>query len=284
MVSRSALIVAGIALTAAAVGGVAGGCQEKSKSSNAEVRVFVAAGLAEAMTELSPKLDAELAAAGSNSAVFDFAGTGELLGKLKVVSAPAEAGHRPDIFIAAEATFARDAERLGLVDRVQPLTCQRPVLAVCTGSTAGVRSLADLARADVKVALGIATGPAIGVVSDRLLADAGLAAVRTKANTVSAKTVQEVANFIALGHADAGIIWNVTACQGDFRHKIRVIAIPNAPAVPVLICRVVRCPHPQLADRVIQFLTGDLASQTFARYGYEPVDRTATQPATRTDW
>jgi molybdate transport system substrate-binding protein len=247
------------------------GCQSGKKS--AEVRILCAAGLQEAMSELEPQLNAELSPA---SVRFDFASTGSLLGKLKVESAPE---YRADIFIATEASFAEDARKLGLVDRAEPLAFMRPVLIVWKGSKANVRSLADLARADVKIALGEPTGPAIGKVSDKLLADAGLADVCAKAERRD--TVQQVANYVKLGHADAGIVWDVVAIQPEIRDKVTTIAIPNAPLVPVLICRVANCPHPREADAAIRFLTASVpARQCFAKFGFTSA---ATQPTSRDD-
>jgi molybdate transport system substrate-binding protein len=269
----AALVVLGIFLV---------GCQSKPKA--AEVRILAAAGLQESMTELEPQLDAELSPA---SVRIEFASSGSLLGKLKAESAPE---YRADIYIPAEASFADDAKRLGLVDRVVPLAFQTPVLVVWNGCKADVRALADLARPDVKVALGEPVGPAIGKVSDKLLADTGLATVCAKADRRD--TVQQVAQYVALGHADAGIIWDVVARQGNFREKLRVIAIPNAPRVPVLICRIANCPHPREADAAIRFLTTSApARQCFAKFGFTlPEDggtgntgSPVSQPASRDD-
>jgi molybdate transport system substrate-binding protein len=248
------------------------GCQGKRSE---QVRVYAAAGLRLPLDELKGDLEARLSGA---TVSFDYAGTGQLLGKLKTAAAPE---YRPDIFIAAEDTFALEAKRLGLVDRIETLGYLVPVLAVSKGSQAGIESLADLGRPGVKVALGESRGPAIGVVSDQILQRAGLGDVRARV-TATGSTVQEVANYIALGHVDAGIIWDAIATMGDYRGKLRVIPIPGARPSPILICRVAGCPHPELADAAIRFLTtSESARGALAKYGVTPVGEAATQPATR---
>ena len=265
-----------VAAAVAALGGlIVAGIWSLKKP--AEVKVFAAAGLRVALDETKPAFESQNAPAVLS---FDYGGTNQLLGRLKALTAPE---YRPDVFIAAEETYAREAEQQGLVDRVVPLAYQTPVLAVSNKATVTIEKLSDLAGEDVKkVSLGDPKGPAVGKVADALLAKAGLADVRKKA--VSRDTVQDVALDIALGHADAGIIWDTIASQGDFRDKMRVIPIPGATPVAVLVCRVAKCPHPDLADAYIKFLTtSDAARQAFRKHGFVPAGEAASAPATRSN-
>jgi molybdate transport system substrate-binding protein len=144
--------------------------------------------------------------------------------------------------------------------------------------------LADLNRSDLKVALGEARGPAVGLVTDQMLEKAGLMSVRANA-AGSFATVQAVAAQVALGNSDACIIWDTIARQNDFRDKLDVIAIPGAPVVPVVICRVNGGPNAALADEFIRLVAASAQGrEAFTRYGFavsppSPSAATASAPA-----
>jgi len=236
------------------------GCGSKDNAN--QLTIYCAAGLREPMADLVPMFEKEHAPA---TVRIDYAGSGELLGRMKTASAPE---YRPDIFIAAEESYAEQARQIGLVDRTETLAHFVPVIAVAAGNPKQIRTLADLARPDVMTALGEPRGPAIGLVTDRILQKAGLMSIRQNAGG-SFATVQAVAAQVALGNADAAIIWDTVARQGDFRGLLDAIPIPDAPVVRVVICRVSQCAHRRLADDFIRLATtAEPARESFRRHGF----------------
>jgi len=250
-----------VAVAVAAFPLVCAGCG-KSKAKAPQVTVLCAAGLRDPMTDLIESFEKDHAPA---TIRIDYAGTGELLGRMKVASAPE---YRADVFVAAEESYAQQAQQLGLVDRSETLAYFTPVIVVAKGNPKGIHSLSDLARPGVSVALGESRGPAIGLVTDQILEKAGMMSIRKNAGG-SFATVQAVAAQVALANADAGIIWDTTARQGDFPGKLDAIAIPDAPVVRVVICRVKGCPNPELADKFISYATTtEMARVAFRKYGF----------------
>jgi ABC-type molybdate transport system substrate-binding protein len=126
--------------------------------------------------------------------------------------------------------------------------------------------------------LGDNRATAVGKATDALLEQADLTAVRRNSR-VGGSTVQELANAVMLGHADAAIIWDATTRQGDFAGQFKVIPIPQADDMRIVICRIKDARNRDLADAFIKLATdSDLARQAFTEDGY-----TVMQPNTRTE-
>ena len=135
-----------------------------------------------------------------------YGGTGTLLSQIAIAK-------RGDLFIAADETTLADAGRRGLVAERLPVVVQRPVVAVRSGNPLGVRSLADLARGDVRLGLANPESASISRVSKRLLSDAW-ESLAAKA-VVMKPTVTELAADLKLGAIDAAVVWDAVATQFD---------------------------------------------------------------------
>jgi molybdate transport system substrate-binding protein len=249
------------------------GC--KSKSQPPAVNVYCAAGLRDALADLIPVFEKQYSPA---KVQIDYAGSGELLGRIKTV--PVE--HRPDVFIAAEESYADQAQQADLIDSRATLAYFVPVIVVAKGNPKGIKTLADLARPDVTVALGEPRGPAIGLVTDQILKRAGLMGIRQKAGGTFA-TVQTVAAQVSLHNADAAIVWDTIARQGDFANTLDTIAIADAPNVKVVICRISQCTSPTLADDFIGLATANAGREAFRKNGFSVEPPTTTTTATSRD-
>lgn len=230
------------------------GCDKET-----DMQVYCAGGIRPPVKELADQFAADQ---GGLEIGLDYAGSGELLGRIRAMAVE----NRPDLYVAGDEYYGDLAAEQGLVDRVETLARFVPVVAV-KADNQGIHSLADLAGAGVKVALGEPRATAIGKATDKLLSDRGQMAVRRQA-VFTGKTVQELANQLLLGHVDAAIIWDATTRQGDYAGKFRIIEIPDAPAVRIVICRVKGTRHPELADAFIKAVTGEAAAAIFEKHGF----------------
>ncbi len=224
------------------------------------VKVYCAGGIRLPIQGVAADLGAERA---DLKIELDYAGSGELLGRIK--SLPPD--RRPDVYVAGDDIFGQMAVDQGLADRVETLAYFLPAIAVASDNPKGIDELSDLAGEGVRVALGEARVTAVGRVTDKLLAARGLEAVRER-QAFTGNTVQELANQLLLGHVDAAILWDATARQGDYAGKFRLIPIPDAPAVRVVICRVLPAHRPAEADAFIAAATGEKAKAYFEKYGF----------------
>ncbi|MCG3179463.1 MAG: hypothetical protein BIFFINMI_01798 [Phycisphaerae bacterium] len=266
------LLLLAISLGAAPAGCV--GRREPAKKPGSEsapptartLRVFCATGIrppvlliADAFKQAHPGVEVRM----------QYGGSGALLGMLTTLKAEE---YRPDIFIAGEDLYGNQAREQGLADEVLTMATFRPVVAVPRDNPLGIAKLDDLARPDVRVALGDAK-TAIGGATDRLLNKAGLTVIRDNCRR-GGSTVYEVANLLLPGQqgnasADAAIIWDATAVQGDFMGRFKLISIPQADDVRIVICRIADTPNRDLADDFIRLATaGQVAREAFTRFGY----------------
>lgn len=128
-----------------------------------------------------------------------FGGSGTLLSQIRV-------GRRGDLLIAADDGTIGDARTHGVIREVFPIALQTPVIAVRAGNPKGIRSLQDLLRSDVRVALANPEAASIGRVTR---ASAGAQWEQLAATAAVMKpTVSEIASDLSLGTVDAAVIWD----------------------------------------------------------------------------
>ena len=104
--------------------------------------VYCAAGLKQPVEAIAAKYRAEFGV----EVQLQYGPTGALISNLRVAK-------RGDLFIAADDGSVADARKFELVREVLPLVRQHPVIAVRVGNPKNIRTLADLLRDDVKLAL-----------------------------------------------------------------------------------------------------------------------------------
>ena len=184
--ARLAAVLAAVALALAGCGG-----DEPSGGSSAapgELKVFAAASLTAAFTELGERFTA---VSGGTEVTFNFAGSQALATQIQQ-GAPA------DVLASADTTNM-DKVR-DLVGTQQPFASNLLAIVVEKGNPKGVRTLDDLASSDLKVVLAAQEVPA-GKYAKQLLDQA-----RVRVQPVSQEdNVKAVVTKVSLGEADAGI-------------------------------------------------------------------------------
>jgi molybdate transport system substrate-binding protein len=138
-----------------------------------------------------------------------FGGSGTLLSGLQI----AKTG---DLFLAADETYITIAREKGLVAETFPLARLHPVLLVKSGNPLDIHTLSDLARPEVRIALGDPQAAAIGKLSKQLLEKAGLWEAAEKGVRVRGlfrPTVNGLCTDVATGPIDVAIVWDALAHQ-----------------------------------------------------------------------
>lgn len=229
-----AVVVAGLALGAAGCGGSGRG------EGKPDLTVSAAASLTSAFTEYGTQfLQANVK--------FSFAGSDELAAQI-------EQGVRPDVFAAANTELPSMLHAKGVVAKPVVFASNRLVIAVPAGSTT-VRSLADLAKPGVRIAVGSATVP-IGAYTRTVLArlpvpeEQGILA-NVRSNEPDVRGVIAKVSEKAL---DAGFVYvtDVTAAAG----KAQVVGLPDSvqPRVDYAVAVVKGAKHPRQAQAFIDGL------------------------------
>lgn len=173
-----------------------------------------------------------------------------------------------DLFLPADRSYTDSARKKGLVDEVIPVAYQTAGLAVKAGNPLQIDSLVDLATAGRKIVLANPEA-AVGKFTRKVLQSAGTLEAIEKNVIVTKPTVNEVAETIELGLADAGIIWDALALQYaevDFVHVPEFDAQRKGATIGVLRST----KDATAALQFARFLTAsDRGQEIFRRHGYE---------------
>ncbi|MCX6925686.1 MAG: molybdate ABC transporter substrate-binding protein, partial [Verrucomicrobia bacterium] len=194
-----------------------------------------------------------------------YGGSGTLLSNLRIT-------RTGDLFLAADESYIKSARDLGLLAETVALACQRPVIAVARGNPKAVRSLEDLWRADVRVALANPDAASIGRTVRSLLQQTGQWAALEKRVTVFKPTVNEVANDVKIGSVDASIVWDAVARQYPELELVHVPLFDKA-AETISIGVLKASVQPAAALRFARYLGApDRGLRQFQQSCYEPVE------------
>ena len=234
-----------------------------------DLSIYCAAGLRGPVDEVAAQYEEEYGV----SIEFQYGGSQTLLSQLEI-----NRDSRADIYIAADAFYVDLAKEKGLVEEILPIAEMRPVLVVQKANPKGIRSIDDLTREDVRVALGNPEQSAVGkAVKDGLTrADKW---DRLSKHVIRAgvfkPTVNEVANDVKIGAVDAGIIWNSVAAMPEYRDDFTVLPIPELKDAANLVSLSVlaSAESPPAALRFARYLAAaDRGLQVFKEYGFKVVE------------
>jgi len=205
---RRAAVALGVAVTVAAVV-LAPGCGEDDTddSPSLELRVFAAASLLEAFTDLG---ETHMRAHPAVKVVFNFAGSQSLVAQL-------EEGAAADVLAVADREYMQSVG--DLVEAPQVVATNKLEIAVAPGNPLHVSGLADLARTDLGVILAAPEVPA-GKYALAVLRKAG---VTVKPVSLE-ESVKGVVTKVSLGEADAGIVYVTDVMAQD--GAVTGVAIP----------------------------------------------------------
>ena len=251
---RLAAVLAVAALALAACGGnddntSSGG----SSASSNEIKVFAAASLTAAFTELGQRYSATN---GGTKVTFNFAGSQALATQIRQ-GAPA------DVFASADIPNM-DKVR-DLVGTPQNFASNLLQIVVEKGNPKGVKTLDDLANPDLKVVLAAPDVPA-GRYAKQVLDQAGVS-VRPVSQE---DNVKAVVTKVSLGEADAGIVYvtDVTA-GGD---KVEGVDIPEEQNVTATypIATVKASKAQDKAQAFMDLVLSAQGQQVLKQYGFLP--------------
>lgn len=230
-------------------------------SGSEELLLYCAAGMRYPLEEITSRYEEEYGVRVN----LQYGGSNTLLSQLEI-------NKTGDLYLAGDASYIRLAEEKGLTLEAFPLALMKPVVAIKAGNPKGIKTINDLLRDDVKVALGDPTAAAVGKKTRRLLSASGHWAELEQRVTVYKPTVNEVANAVELGSVDAGIIWDSTVVQYK---QLDAVAVPELDAglanIEVGVTTFTK--SPTSAIRFARFLAArDKGLEVFRAKGFEPVD------------
>jgi molybdate transport system substrate-binding protein len=249
---RLAAVLAAAALVLAACAGDDDSGGSSGAPSPSEIKVFAAASLTAAFNELGP----QYTAAEGTKVTFNFAGSQALATQIQQ-GAPA------DVFASADIPNMDKVK--DLVGTPQNFASNQLQIVVEKGNPKGVKGLDDLADPDLKVVLAAPDVPA-GKYAQQALEKASV----TVKPVSQEDNVKAVVNKVALGEADAGIVYvtDVTA-GGD---KVEGVDLPEDLNVlatyPIATVKASRAQDK--AQAFMDLVLSDQGQQVLKKYGFLP--------------
>lgn len=244
--------------------GCGGGRAGTDLTTTSEITVLAASSLTDAFNEIAVAFTAQNP---DVRVALNFAGSSQLAAQLGE-------GVTADVFASANAAQMTAVIATG---RITPGTevvfvSNRLAIIVPADNPAGVTSLADLARPGVKLILAVPGVPVRTYTDEIVSAMPPDFQTGFYDNLVSEEdNVRQVSAKIALGEADAGIVYTSDVTP-DIAGDVQQIAIPDAQNVAAAypIAPLADAPHPELAQRFIDFVLSDAGQAILVRWGFGP--------------
>ena len=192
-------------------------------------------------------------------------GSGKLLAEIKVKGD----GH---VYLTADETYIAKGRKDGLIAEALPVAKWYPVLALAKGNPAGVKTIEDLLRPEVRLIIANPESASIGRTVRAALETTGQwKKIAAKKGVTYVGTVPDVANQLYLGAADAGFLWTVTAISKGLEY-IETEALTAAKQT-IYVGILTGHDRPRDALRFARYLTSrDKAMPTFKAEHYEPIE------------
>jgi molybdate transport system substrate-binding protein len=232
--------------------------------------VFAAASLADAFEVLATEFEAQNAGV---DVLFNFASSSDLAAQL-AEGAPA------DVFASAnnrQMTVVQEAERIG--GRPRTFVKNRLVLVVPIDNPAGITTLRDLANEGVQLVIAAPDVPVrdyTDTMLERLAADESYGEeyrTAVMANVVSEEpNVRQVAAKVALGEADAGVVY-ISDVTPDIAEQVIMISIADEfnTIARYSIAITNDSANSELAQAFIDFTLSTAGQHIFACWNFVPI-------------
>lgn len=236
----------------------------RSTAAPQELTVFAAASLTDAFNELAEAFEAQHDGV---QVALNFAGSSQLAAQLNE-------GAAADIFASANPLQMQAVVGAG---RIVPgseklFVSNRLTVIVPADNPAGITALEDLAQPGVHLILAV-EGVPVRQYTDEIVATFPADFQESfYANLVSEEdNVRQAAAKIALGEADAGIVYTSDVTP-DIASQVQQITIPEAQNVVASypIAPLADAPAPELAQRFIDFVLSHEGQAILARWGFGP--------------
>jgi molybdate transport system substrate-binding protein len=232
----------------------------------AEIRLFAAASLADALKEVLPGFEETSV----HVVQLNLGGSGLLQRQI-------EAGAPADVFFSADVTRVDRLEEGGhvLPGSRRYLLSNQLVLVIPIRGGSAVATISDLASPAVRrVALGDPDYVPVGAYARAFLERQGIW-MAVKPKVVPLDNVRAVLAAVAAGNADAGFVYRTDAA---IEPRVRIVlAAPAGEGLEIVYPAVVvkQSREPGAAQALLDFLAAESAQEIFRRFGFLPVDPAA---------
>jgi molybdenum ABC transporter molybdate-binding protein len=193
-------------------------------------------------------------------------------GPSQTLLSSAEVSRTGDLYLPADDSYLALAREKQLVEEIIPLARMQAVVAVAKGNPKGITSFDDLLQEGVRVVQAGPDAAAIGKMTRDVLTAAGLWERLDRQTAAYRTTVNDVANDVKVGAADAGIVFDAVLATYP---EIESVALPElgpvAANVGVGVLASTR--QPRRALHFARYLAArDRGQLRYREFRFQPVD------------
>jgi molybdate transport system substrate-binding protein len=194
-------------------------------------------------------------------------GSGYMLSQMKLAK-------QGDIYFPGSSDYMEKAKREGIVyaDSEKVIVYLVPSINVVKGNPHGIKTLKDLTKPGIRVAIANPEGVCVGAYAVEIIENAFTTAEKAafQSNLVNyTESCEKTATAISLKMADAVIGWSVFEYWDSSRIqtiKLPASQVPRIGYIPIAISKFTK--NRAGAQRFIDFLSGPEGRKIFARYKY----------------
>ncbi len=238
-----------------------------------EIELFAGSASKPATEEVVKQFEAET----GHVVTVHFGSSGELLSQMKIA-------RQGDLYFPGSPDFMKIAVDDGIVvPQTEKIVAYLiPALNVHKGNPKQIHSLQDLARKDVRVAIGNPRHVCVGLYAVEILEHAGLSrAVKPRISGYT-ESCAKTANIVAMNGVDVVLGWRVF----QYWNPEQIEAIPLAPGqvvrisyMPIALSSFAR--NPAVAGQLADYFCSAEAKSVFEKWGYITREKTARALAPR---
>ncbi len=241
--------------------------QAENGAAENTITVYAASSLTDAFSEIATAFEAKNP---DTAVLLNFAGSSQLAAQLRE-------GMEGDLFASANPTQMETVIKAGRITpgTEQTFASNSLTVIVPADNPAAINSFEALAKPDVGLILA-SKGVPVRVYTDEIIATMPPDFQTNFYNNLVSEedNVRRVAAKIALGEADAGIVYT-TDVTADLAPKVQQIDIPvdQNLAAAYTLAPLSDAPHPELAVRFIEFVNSAKGRTILADFGFDPPPR-----------
>jgi molybdate transport system substrate-binding protein len=234
-------------------------CLSVEVAVGAEINVFAAASLTDAMEELAKTYEAQ----SGEKVVFNFAGSNALARQIKE-GAPA------DVFFSADEAQMSGLEKAGLIADGSRKSVLSNTLVFVAPKDSAITTLTpqDLAQPEIKrLALADTRTVPAGVYSKAYLEKLGLWR-EVEPKVIPTENVRAALAAVESGNVDAGIVYKTDASISKAVKVVFEVPAKEGPDISYPIAVVKESKNPEAAKKFLDYLKSDQAVTVFRKYGF----------------
>jgi molybdate transport system substrate-binding protein len=224
----------------------------------AEVRVFAAASLTEALKEIAATYEKN----SGDKVVFNFGASNFLARQI-------DAGAPADVFFPADEAQMDRLETKGLIAKETRRNCLGNSLVIAVASDANVtfKDTADLVSKIKRLALADPAGVPAGIYAKKYLEKSGLWA-HVSGKVIPTDNVRAALAAVEAGNADAAIVYKTDAAVSKKAKVALEVPAADAPEIKYPVAVLKEAPNAAGAKKFVDALFSPEARRAFEKFGF----------------